>query len=145
MHGTRVVGIETSEPIENRLAAKVCKVVCAIPNTGFPGKSRPPTPEEVAKAVTKIAPGAYALGHLNNKRFCVEYVGRSDFDVGDRLTDHIGQYERFKFDYCSSAKVAFERECHLWHDFGGPKGDPDNDIHPARPNGSSWACPRCHS
>jgi hypothetical protein len=38
-------------------------------------------------------------------------------------------------------KAAFEKECHLFHDFG--ETSLDNKIHPARPSGSNWKCPRC--
>lgn len=41
------------------------------------------------------------------------------------------------------AKAAFEKECALYHDFGGPQGQLDNEVHPARPEGTDWQCPRC--
>ena len=66
-------------------------------------------------------------------------MGRSDKDLNDRLKDHIGEYGRFKFEYYGSAKAAFEKECHLYHDFT-PQ---DNKIHPDRPDGSNWKCPVC--
>lgn len=114
-----------------------------MPSTSFSGESRPLSLEEITRAVTKSAPGAYALGHRKDDRFIVEYVGRADADVGERLKDHIGSYKRFKFGYCSSSKASFEKECNLWHDFGAPDGGLDNKIHPARPEASSWACPQC--
>lgn len=42
----------------------------------------------------------------------------------------------------TSAKAAFEKECHNYHDFGG-KEKLDNTIHPDRPAGSGWKCPCC--
>jgi hypothetical protein len=35
--------------------------------------------------------------------------------------------------------VAFEKECSLYHDFESQ----DNLLHPRRPTGSGWLCPRC--
>jgi hypothetical protein len=51
----------------------------------------------------------------------------------------VGKYKRFKYGYASSAKAAFEKECKLYHDFE-PR---DNEVHPARPAGTNWECPRC--
>lgn len=36
-------------------------------------------------------------------------------------------------------RPAFEKECHLYHDFNPP----DNTVHPARPAGTQYLCPRC--
>jgi hypothetical protein len=88
--------------------------------------------------VTYTSPGAYALGRTKDSKFLISYVGRSDDDVNARLHDHEGNYEQFKFEYCKSAKAAFEKECTLFHDFSPP----DNDVHPARPRGTDWQCPR---
>ena len=39
-------------------------------------------------------PGNYAYGHLKeNGRFVVEYVGRSDTDLNDRIKHGIGSYD----------------------------------------------------
>ncbi len=99
------------------------------------------TDEKIDEEVTKTSPGAYALGYTSGATFHIEYVGRSDTDVNDRLHDWAGKYKRFKYDYFSSAKAAFEKECNLYHDF-----DPaDNKVHPARPQKTSWTCPRCRA
>lgn len=97
------------------------------------------TDEKINEEITKTSPGAYALGRVKDDTFYIDYVGRSDTDVNKRLHSHVGNYPRFKYDYFSSAKAAFEKECNLWHDFSPA----DNSIHPARPNGSNWKCPRC--
>ena len=101
------------------------------------------TSKEVDSVVTKTSAGVYALGKRKKKAkktvFTIEYVGRSDSDVNGRLKKHVGNYERFKFGYCESPKAAFEKECHLYHDFTPP----DNKKHPDRPDGSKWKCPRC--
>jgi hypothetical protein len=95
----------------------------------------------IDNAVTVTSPGAYALGYTGTDgRFYIQYVGRSDDDIGKRLKDWAPtNYAQFKFEYYSSPEAAFEKECELYHDF-----DPaDNTVHPARPKGSNWECPRC--
>ena len=104
--------------------------------------SYPLTTKGIDGNVTRRSAGAYALGYRRDDKFYIKYVGRSDKDVNDRLLDHIGEksdYKRFRFKYYSSAKAAFEKECHLYHDFK-PR---DNTNHPARPNNSNWECPVC--
>lgn len=102
----------------------------------------PLTNAGVEGAVKSVSPGAYALGSTNSSggSFMIDYVGRSDDDVGARLKQHVPErYPQFKFGYFSSAKAAFEKECHLYHDFNPP----DNKVHPARPRNTNWTCPRC--
>ena len=114
-----------------------------MPNTGL-GTSYPLTADEVSSRVSRTSAGAYALGHLDNEEtFIVKYVGRSDSDVAGRLKKHVGEYRRFKFTYFDSARAAFEKECRMWHDFGGPDGGLANTIHPDAPNGSNATCPIC--
>ena len=68
----------------------------------------------------------------------------ADEDLNNRLKAWVGsKYKFFKFDYATSPKNAFEKECELWHDYGGPQGKLDNERHPQRPNGTDWKCPRC--
>jgi hypothetical protein len=99
------------------------------------------TDDKIDREVTETSAGAYALGHTDGTTFHIKYVGRSDDDVNNRLHDHVGKYKRFKYDYFPTRKSAFEKECNLWHDF-----DPvDNKIHPARPSGTNWKCPRCRA
>ena|SRR3989344_5662622 len=113
-------------------------------NTGLKG-SFPLTTDSIDENVTRTSPGTYVLGHNNDNTFIVEYVGRSDSDVNTRLKQWVDKnYSRFKFDYFDSLKAAFEKECNIYHDFGGPSGKLDNDKHPQRPEGSSWQCPRCN-
>ncbi len=99
----------------------------------------------IDKHVTKTSPGNYALGYQSNdeKTFYVEYVGRSDVNVGSRLKNHVGgKYKRFMFSYASSPKAAFEKECLNYHDFGGSE-KLDNKSHPDRPANTNWKCPVC--
>lgn len=108
-------------------------------STGLKG-AYPLTEKGISDAVRSRSPGAYALGKVENDTFRISRVGRSDGDVAARLRQYVGKYARFKFGYFPSAKAAFEKECHLYHDFGPP----DNRVHPDRPDGTNWTCPRCH-
>ena len=103
------------------------------------------TASEIDKQITRTCAGNYALGRKNDKGgLTVKYVGRADSDVNDRIKDHLGKsYSHFKFCYATSPKAAFEKECENYHDFGG-SAKLDNKIHPDRPDGASWKCPRCN-
>jgi hypothetical protein len=111
-----------------------------MPSSGLSG----PFALTESNILTHIPPrliGTYALG-MTDKRsntFLVDYVGRSDNDVAARLLGWVGIYKEFKFDYFLSAEAAFEKECHLYHDFNPP----DNQLHPARPRNSKARCPHC--
>lgn len=112
-----------------------------MPKSGLKG-SYPLNNDTIDEKVTRKSAGAYALGRTEEKSFYIKYVGRSDSDINSRLKDWVGKYPRFKFDYYSSPKAAFEKECNLYHDFGESELL-DNDIHPQRPDNSDWKCPRC--
>ncbi len=99
------------------------------------------TDRTIDEIVTRTSAGTYALGYSNNGSFYIDYTGRSDTDLNDRLHDWVESYKEFKYDYFDSAKSAFERECTIYHDFS-PK---DNKIHPDRPKNSNWTCPRCRT
>jgi len=100
--------------------------------------------ETIDDQVTKVSPGVFALGTKEGKTFHVHYVGRSDADVNAELKEHVGEYDRFKFDYTDpySSEAAFVKECQLYHDFGGPDGKVDNQHHPERPSDNVF-CPKC--
>ena len=93
--------------------------------------SYPLTAAGIDAAVTKKSAGAYALGSRSGdgKTFYVHYVGRSDGDVAGRLKRWVGvsRHPRFKFQYCTSPKDAFETECNIFHDFG--ETSLDNKVH----------------
>jgi len=114
-----------------------------MPQTGLNGPYALDN-ETIDRVVTRTSPGAYALGYVENNSFYVQYVGRSDDNINQRLKQHVGEYPRFKFDYFGSPKAAFEKECNLWHDWGGPEGSLANKSHPDRPDGTDWKCPRCN-
>ena len=110
-------------------------------NTGLYG-SYTLTKIKIDEIVTSICAGVYVLGHsLANGTFIVQYVGRSDTDVNSRLKQWVGgDYTQFKLGYFSSPKTAFEKECTVYHDFGGQEGLLDNSIHPQRPQNTNWEC-----
>ena len=98
------------------------------------------TPSGVSDNVKGIGPGAYALGKTELDGFHIAYIGRSDDDLANRLQQHTPEhYLQFKYGFFPSPKAAFEKECHLYHDFSPP----DNKIHPARPKNANWSCPVC--
>jgi hypothetical protein len=100
------------------------------------------TDEVIDQEVKGSQPGAYLLeDSADLVNFRAVYVGRSDSDVNNQLHVHVGSYKRFRYENCSSAQAAFEKECALYHDFE-PR---DNPIHPQRPSGAKWKCPRCSS
>ncbi len=94
--------------------------------------------------ITKTSPGNYALGHLDKDGdFIPKYVGRADDDLNGRLKAHVGEkYKKFKYSYADSEKVAFEKECVNYHDF---EKQLDNKIHPDRPEGKEYKCPKCRN
>jgi len=103
----------------------------------------PLTENEIDRQVTRESPGNYGLGYKNDDdTFIVQYVGRSDVDVNNRLHDWVGHYKQFKFSYAASSKEAFEKECRNYHDFGGSQ-KLENKVHPDRPNGTNLKCPVC--
>lgn len=94
----------------------------------------------ITGTLTRTSAGAYALGHLDsNGRFCINHVGRSDTDLKEKLCSYIGSATMFKFSYLPNSRAAFEKECELFHDFKPP----GNRVHPGRPSGTNWECPRC--
>lgn len=102
------------------------------------------TSSEIDKIVTRTSPGNYALGRTDDGTFFVSYVGRSDSDVNQELKARLTlNYTKFKYSYATSSKVAFEKECRNYHDFGG-KEKLDNKIHPSRPSETGWKCPICN-
>jgi hypothetical protein len=97
----------------------------------------------IDERITQTSPGNYALGYKSEDgTFIVLYVGRADVDLNERLHQQLGKsskYKYFKWGYSTSRKAAFEKECQNYHDFKCP----DNQIHPDRPDGANWECPRC--
>jgi hypothetical protein len=113
-----------------------------VPKSGLRG-SYTLDEETIDRVVKKISAGAYGLGSVKDNTFYFRYIGRSDDNINVRLKNHVGEYTRFKFEFYPSPKAAFEKECDLRHDWGGPDGTLDNKNHPDRPEDAGWKCPRC--
>lgn len=112
-----------------------------MPSTGLHGPHGLTT-ATIDTVVKGVGPGAYALGRNTSTGFYVDYVGRSDTDLNDRLKDWVtSKYTDFMYGFLPSAKDAFLKECQLYHDFGGGTQNLDNDVHPARPQGTNLTCP----
>jgi hypothetical protein len=112
-----------------------------MPRTGLAGPHAL-TDDTINEVVTKVSAGVYAAGRVNKENlFLISYIGRSDSDLSVGLHDYVGKYSKFKFGYFDTPRAAFEKQCHLYHDFGPP----DNRVHPARPMRTKWSCPRCRA
>ena len=99
------------------------------------------TNSEIDARVTRTAPGAYKLG---NSKTTIKYVGRSDVDLNAELKrPHVMKYKYFWYEYATSRRAAFKKECGLYHYHGGDQRKLDNKIHPDRPDGLGWKCPVC--
>lgn len=100
----------------------------------------PLTPDSIAEELVNGSPGAYALGYTDRfGRFVISYVGSGGEDLKAKLKGHVGTAPQFKFRHYADQKPAFEKECELFHQFR-PSG---NFLHPSRPHGADWTCPRC--
>ena len=101
---------------------------------------------EIDCVVQHVSPGNYALGYMKNpSTFVIQYVGRSDTDVAQRLKQHIWNgesYSHFKFSYANLPTDAYYKECKNYHDCDGSKFL-NNRNHPDAPNGSWLVCPIC--
>lgn len=94
----------------------------------------------IENAVRRKKFGVFALGYEGRGNiFYINYIGRSECDLKSSLLGFIGSDVAFKYQAVLSAEEAFWRECELFHSFRPPA----NRIHPGRPTGSNWVCPRC--
>jgi hypothetical protein len=91
---------------------------------------------EVAELVEPETMGVYVLSDDGEH---AAYVGRSDYDLQQRIINSAaqGSYVAFWFDYASSPTDAYKYECELYHKFE-PE---DNEVHPAVPENANWRCP----
>ena len=70
------------------------------------GGCHPLDEAKIDEAVSRVSPGNYALGYVDDGTFVASYVGRSDSDVNDRLHSWIGVDGR-STRYGPSAKAAY--------------------------------------
>lgn len=105
------------------------------------------TKEAINAVVEQNKMGNYVLYKIINGEAIAKYVGRATTGgLQERLKAHIDEgdkYDGFSFSYAGTEKQAFEKECRLYHDFGGNEGKLNNKIHPSRPEGKDWECPCC--
>jgi excinuclease UvrABC nuclease subunit len=92
-----------------------------------------------------VAVGSKGVYLLSRNKSDYHYVGRSDDDLNDRLKKHVDEthpkqimeYKWFTYQVKSTNKEAYEAECKLFH----KHTPPDNEIHPAKPDGTTYPCP----
>lgn len=92
---------------------------------------------QVSSVVKATSSGVYILSKDGKS---AAYVGRSDTDLAARIPQSAGEgrgYAAFWFEYTSSAQGAYAKECEYFHKYNPP----DNGVHPAVPQGTSWRCP----
>ena len=101
--------------------------------------------DDIDKNVRGVSPGTYLLGRPGDNVFLASYVGRSDTDLNGRLKNWVGsKYSHALYGFFQTAKAAFNKECALFHAFGGA-AKLDNEVHPARPKGTDWTCAHCNA
>jgi hypothetical protein len=87
--------------------------------------------------------GNYGLGHSDGSLFSVMYVGRSE-NINKRLKEHISEgYTYFMFSYAPTIVDAYLKECRNYHAYLDEGFVLDNQVHPAKPEGSTLKCPIC--
>ncbi|CCB67538.1 conserved protein of unknown function [Hyphomicrobium sp. MC1] len=96
--------------------------------------------DAIEEELVDRCPGTYALGFVDHLgRFAITYVGSAGEDLKSKLKAHIGTATQFKFRHFADERQAFEKECEIFHKFM-PNG---NILHPSRPRGTDWTCPKC--
>ena len=114
-----------------------------MPSLGMKGPYRL-IPSHMDRLIPQVHPGNFAIGYVKeNGAFVVRLVGRADSDL-NRTLKQIEADGRtwFKWSYAPSEKVAFDKECRVYHDFG-ENSRLENDDHPEPPAGTNWDCPIC--
>jgi hypothetical protein len=87
--------------------------------------------------MTQTSPGVYILSKDGKT---AAYLRRSDNDVGSRIKQSAREgygYTYFWFEYASSPKDAYFKECEYYHKYNLP----DNTNHPSVPFDISCRCP----
>ncbi len=101
------------------------------------------TPQKIDTVIVGVFAGNYAIGYTKESgAFVVRYVGRATDLNRELKTLPCDSSTKFKWSYAPSEKVAFDKECKTYHDFGGSE-KLENEYHPARPDDTNWKCPVC--
>jgi hypothetical protein len=82
-------------PLEFNPVCSTCAARGSIMRLLDMNGSYPLSDEAIDEALTRTSPGNYALGYMDDERFVVFYVGRSDSDVRHRLHDWVGAPSRY--------------------------------------------------
>jgi hypothetical protein len=130
---------EMLERAEEQFGVEAAKV--RKPTNPFEEPEGPPHRLEpsVLAARAPRAPGVFVLGY---ERAVGARVGRADQDLRGTLSAFVGHYSFFDFDVVPAARDRFYRECELFHNLGGDRGQLDNAAHPVPARGK-LECPFC--
>jgi hypothetical protein len=103
------------------------------------------TPDVIRQIIPEGCIGVYALGDVEEGRFAIKYVGRSDRSLRRRLLTHnlLYEFSYFIFMTVSSTREGFELESRWWHDCKLAHLPVENRIHPDAPSGQKLQCPYC--
>jgi hypothetical protein len=74
----------------------------------------------INKEVTEHRPGVYVLMSEHNSSGKLEYVGRADDDLNERLKDLMNSFGWFFFAYADSAADAYQKEAALYRHINPP-------------------------
>jgi hypothetical protein len=129
--------MERAEEQFGLAAAKVHR-----PTNPFEEPEGPPHRLElsVLRARAPRAPGVFVLGY---DRAVGARVGRADYDLREALANFVGHYAYFHFEVVPASRDRFHKECELFHDLGGDRGQLDNADHPLAPSRGGLSCPLC--
>jgi hypothetical protein len=131
---------EVREAIEraNRIASSVRQ-----PSSTFEEPEGPPYRLDPSVIEARVPPSVQGVFVLSYDRTLDARIGRADSDLRKSLNEFVDTYAYFHFEVISSSKERFERECELFHRFGGDRGQLDNVDHPLPPAGPQLKCPLC--
>ncbi len=133
--------LEIREAIEraNRIAADSVHQ----PGNPFEEPAGPPYRLEPGVIEARVPPAVPGVFVLSYDRTLDARIGRADSDLRESLNHFVDTYSYFHLEVIPSHKERFERECELFHRFGGDRGQPDNVDHPLPPAGPQLKCPLC--
>jgi len=94
------------KPLEFNPVCSTCEARYSIMRSLEMKGSYPLSNQAIDEVLTRTSPGNYALGYMDDTTFAVFYVGRSDFDVRQRLHDWVGATSRYDR-YAPASKAAW--------------------------------------